>query len=833
MSFFQKIDSTIPEDKQREKVEDPFLYKDPDPEIYFVTDDYTKKQISYIKQALYKVFKHKIPRFAVLYSFKYRAKDKEITKNITDFVYKYTCDYSKFIPKNSKVICIGRSIYSFSLETSFNASAFYPLDYVDSYFFHPETKSYIFPVDDLFFSASFEEKRFLDNFESYFLFKQIKNAYQFNPTNIRLPKLQIKIVEDPNAFLLEMKDKVKEVVWDLETGGLIYYKDVIICITMTFDGVTGYYLDFSKINLKILDEFFKDKFQIGANLKFDCRFLKNLGLKNVKIDFDTYNAGHCLNETASNSLSSQGWRYTFYGGHEVDLMKYKAKHPKLKSYDQIPKTILSKYAVMDVIVCFHIYKKEMEFLNLYPKIKKYYFSEVIPNLNLFLDIEINGVLIDWKYLEKLKEKFEAKKLSLANEIYKMLGFKLNLASNKDLGIALEKRAGLPDIDMRSKEGLYLTNEKALTAWSKMGYEVASKLIEYRSTCHQINSFIGSESENSAYWKYKNLETETIHPSYSVMLAQSHRHKCSAPNLQQVPKKTKTAKDFRKIFIPPSKNYYISEGDYSAFQMRIAAFVSGDENLKKAFIEYGDVHSMTAVAVFHRDMTIEEFISRKNEAEFEKQRDISKGINFAFLFGGSAWSFANDVLKLQWSKKYCLQYLKDMNISFTTKDDIYIVAAENIRKSFFKNYPKLEKWHEKCHEDAKTKGAVYSIYGARRLLPKMKYIGRDTSMKEISESLNISKNTTIQNIEVVIITRSMRELHYDFKAKKAKSRIFGMIHDAAEFYIHKKEKDYVVKTILDIFQKDRPEYDGVKMIFELNLSDIKKNEVWGFGKEVIA
>ena len=95
---------------------------------------------------------------------------------------------------------------------------------------------------------------------------------------------------------------------------------------------------------------------------------------------------------------------------------------------------------------------------------------------------------------------------------------------------------------------------------KMGYPVALKLIEYRSTCNQINTFIGEESGSALL----GVQTwgrgmNTIHPTYSVMLANSHRNKCSSPNLQQVPKKTVTAKDFRRIFIPLSKKYYMGVG----------------------------------------------------------------------------------------------------------------------------------------------------------------------------------------------------------------------------------------------------------------------------------
>lgn len=831
MSFFKKIDISVPKDKQDDKIVDPFIYRDLNPEIYFVTDSINRRQISFIQNALQKKFGQDSPNFAVLYAFVYAATEKDITSNITSFVSKYTIDYSKYIPENSKIICIGRSIYSFTMETTFNASAFYPYEYVETYFFHPPTKSYVFPVDDFFFFTSFEKKRFLDNFNMFFFFKQLELAYNFTAKKVRLLDLKVEIVDDPNKFLLEMKDKVTKVAWDLETDGLIFYKNKVICLTMSFDGRTGYYLDFSKIDKTILSEFFKDKYQIGANLKFDCKFLRNLGVENVKIDFDTLNAGHCLNETTSNSLSSHGWRYTYYGGHEIELQKYKREHPKLSNYSQIPRSILSQYATKDAIICFQVYEKQLQLLKQDMQLYQYYFNHVVPNLNLFVNIELDGVCIDWDYLVELNKKFEEKKESLENEIFELMGFKVNLSSNKDLGIALEKKLNFPDLGQRSKAGFYLTNEEVLNEWAKLGYPVAKKLVEYRSTCNQINTFIGSEKDNNAYWQYRNTKTGTVHPAYMVMLAQSHRNKCYSPNLQQVPKRTQTAKDFRRIFMPPSPDYYIAEGDFAAFQMRIAAVLSQDQNLMDAFTKYGgDVHSMTAIAIFHNDMTIEDFMKVKKESPYKEQRVIAKTTNFAFLFGGSARSFTESTLKVEWTYEYCMEFLKEMKLNIYA-DDPFQEAGEYIRNSFFKKYPKLQLWHEQCHAIAKETGMIRSVYGARRLLPRLKYIGQDTDKKTVSEDQNVSKNSTVQNFEIIVITRAMREIYDFMKSHNMKSRIFGMIHDSCDFYIHKDELDMLAPVILKTFQKQFDEFLGVKMSFELEIADFSKGEVWGFGTEI--
>ena len=264
-------------------------------------------------------------------------------------------------------------------------------------------------------------------------------------------------------------------------------------------------------------------------------------------------------------------------------------------------------------------------------------------------------------------------------------------------------------------------------------------------------------------------------------------------------------------------------------MRIAAVLSGDENLKKAFLEYGDPHSMTAVGIFHPHWQVEDFLKVKNESPYKEQRAIGKSSNFAFLFGGGSYSFTQDVIMKSWTYDECIDFLEEKRI--TWKDDPFFAVGEEIRNSFFRTYPRLKEWHEKCHRTAEEEGCIYSVYGARRLLPELTYIGEDSDSKELSKLYNKSKNSPVQNFEAVAIMRAMRELHSFYKENGMKSRLFGMIHDATQNYIHRDEQTILKKKIPEIFERDYPEYEGMKMEYEMDLADpydVDNPSVWGFG-----
>lgn len=88
-----------------------------------------------------------------------------------------------------------------------------------------------------------------------------------------------------------------------------------------------------------------------------------------------------------------------------------------------------------------------------------------------------------------------------------------------------------------------------------------------------------------------LETERIHPRYSVMV-RTGRTSCSSPNLQQLPRKS----DFRKL-IKAETGYYFLAIDYSAVELRTLAQVCldrfGFSKLAEVFQAGGDPHTHTA------------------------------------------------------------------------------------------------------------------------------------------------------------------------------------------------------------------------------------------------
>lgn len=416
-----------------------------------------------------------------------RTKNFEIPSPIHE-VYKYCNSFDIDKLDYKCIVVIGRAINFITRSDDIQSWVdFSEYIFNQTYFWYKGKK--VFPVPFV------SEWINTDNFQRFFVIKQLTQIKEElkNPQYYKEDPYIIIEVNDCDDFLLSHKEECN-IAWDTETSSLNHFDSNfrVGCLTLSFDGVNGYYLPFEKINKRILNQFFKNKYQITANGKFDVKAMLRMGVQNSKVDEDITILAHLLNtERTLNGLKSLAWLVNM-GGYEKDLDNYIKKY-KIKNYLDIPHSIMKNYATLDAIVTYRIHKFLMNELvpkqqMIYDTYKKY----VIPVIPVFTKAEMHGMLIDKKYLNELDSNLDKEILELEIKIKKELNTNVDINSNEQLAKVLEKN-GLPDLG-RTKKGHYKVGDAILQAWKKSGYTVAEDLLKYVALQKLKSSFVGSVEE---------------------------------------------------------------------------------------------------------------------------------------------------------------------------------------------------------------------------------------------------------------------------------------------------------------------------------------------------
>lgn len=647
------------------------------PIVFLVEEQYNKKELEYIDNFLKE---QHCPKYIILNTLNCVLEEKEMKEGVIKFYTNNRSDFMKYIPYGSPVVTSGYALYGLLMEDDIYPNYVNQMNFGKTSFWFSldltqETCHRIFPISsfkrDIFGHDLFKKwaTAAVKSYKTNIAIAQISKALKYTDIPIpEYPKLNKVFIESSDdfyaRFYLANKARTDMLAWDTETSGLHFFKNEVGCITLSFDGKTGYYVPWRVMNYQCkeeLDEIFGHCTQITANGKFDCKFLwkprKTLKynaqsltseyidfyFKNARIDEDIIQLGHTLDETRSNTLKTLTTLYTIYGGYERPLDEYKAKMGGNINYLDIPEDILREYAVMDAIctrlvydeLIKHVRELDANFPNEFSDhgMEYYYRTFKMPAERMYAKIEYEGVYVDKKALDKVRhdiiEDIENTKKKLSEEFKVSNDFPWG--SDTEIGKLLEKQ-GWEDLG-RTKSGCYAVGKYQLKRWEK-NHPETKDIQTFKSYTTLLNTFIGDDTKNST-WAELNGENDEegtkgwtahlvyhpedkswrMHPSFLSMMTDSGRSRCTAPNMQQVPTRGKYSEEIKSCIITPNNDdYYMVTVDYSALQMRLCGIdvrhIDKTDNGTKGFVETllegrnVDMHSQTAYNVFYRGRQID-------------------------------------------------------------------------------------------------------------------------------------------------------------------------------------------------------------------------------------
>lgn len=172
-----------------------------------------------------------------------------------------------------------------------------------------------------------------------------------------------------------------------------------------------------------------------------------------------------------------------------------------------------------------------------------------------------------------------------------------------------------------------------------------------------------------------------------------------------------------------------------------AELSGDKRLIESFLHGNDIHTATAAAIFHVS----------SEEVTKEHRRQAKVANFGIIYGISSFGLSQRL-------------------------GIPRNEAKNFIAKYFKTYPGVRIYMDKCIADAREKGYVSTIFGRRRYLPGI--TSKNHVVRGLAERNAI--NTPVQGSAADIIKLSMINVFRKMKAEGLKSKMVLQVHDELVF-----------------------------------------------------
>ncbi|MCM3673516.1 DNA polymerase I [Peribacillus simplex] len=375
------------------------------------------------------------------------------------------------------------------------------------------------------------------------------------------------------------------------------------------------------------------------------------------------------------------------------------------------------------------------------------FTELELPLSIILaNMEWQGIKVDIGRLKNMGQELAIRLRNIEARIFDLAGEAFNINSPKQLGAILFEKLELP-VMKKTKTG-YSTSADVLEKLESK-HDIVKEILLYRQLGKLQSTYI------EGLLKVVNGKTDKVHTRFNQALTQTGRLSSTDPNLQNIPIRLEEGRKIRQAFIPSEKDWIIFAADYSQIELRVLAHIANDSGLVEAFQAGMDIHTRTAMDVFH--VSAEQVTSN--------MRRHAKAVNFGIVYGISDYGLSQ-------------------SLGITRKE-----AGEFIEK-YLRSFPGVQEYMEESIHEARQKGYSTTLMQRRRYIPEI--TSRNFNIRSFAE--RTAMNTPIQGSAADIIKLAMINMNKRLKREGLKTRMLLQVHDELIFETPPEELE-ILKVIV--------------------------------------
>ena len=553
--------------------------------------------------------------------------------------------------------------------------------------------------------------------------------------------------KDIDEYLREAEEQ-GEFAIDTETTSLDPHQADLVGISLSTKLGNACYIPLGHTSKKNLNEksvlkkikpILEDKSikKIGQNIKFDYIILYHKGIDMNSME-DTMLMSYVL-DAGKNRHNMDTLSQIHLEHKTISYKDLVGSGKKQINFKDVDVNLAKNYAAEDADITFRLYKvfvknlKSEKLVNIYEIFEK-------PLIKILANMEINGIKVDSNFLKTLSQKFEIKINNLDKEIFKFSKKKFNIGSTKQLGEIMYNDLKIANTK-KTKKGSFATSAQVLEDLSFKGHKFPKLVLDWRQATKLKNTYSDSLQEHI------NKKSKRVHTSFLLAATSTGRLASSDPNLQNIPIKSEDGKDIRKSFISDENSLLIS-ADYNQIEMRILADLADVKELKKAFKNNEDIHSLTASQVFN--------VKVKDVSSDMRRK--AKAINFGIIYGISQYGLAKQI-------------------------GVSNIEAEEFLNSYFIKFPEIKNYMEQTIKFCRRSGFVNNIFGRRTHITGIN--DKNFNIRNFQERAAI--NAPIQGSASEIMRLAMIRISKKFNTiKNLNCKILLQIHDELIFEVKKNE-----------------------------------------------